>query len=564
MKCRSTSGCKNNAYKELDYCALHCSEKNIDENESHEYLMSFYRLFRDYLYDKVEVEIYRLPCANRQELDEQDNDLEEYHLFVNGAKPEGISASLIEMLEKIEIEFKKFKFPNDDDFGYLDSESRELLRWLGKVVFTECSFSLGSLNLNSNFYYRGCIFHNKFFIKPFPQVESKDYRYINCRFENDVSVGPSRQSNQFICKIFEDCNFEEDVILKNIDFKETVFQLSDPLEKVNIEHVKEHFSEVKANFKFKKIYIEKCNFESSFMLNGFDKKYLGRLELCRCEFDEDWLNISSLEVIDTEFSAKFELKNRVVENLKFKNSNVLKIFDINGSTIKKTHFEKNIFYDFAGFENVVFGAKNTIGKPYIAKFEYTTFESFSNFRSAKFYSGLDFKNTNRDKEPNFLNAYINNKYTDRETFRIIKHSFDSVGNKIEAGRYHAYEMNAYIKELSLRKIFWKLMVLYANRYISKFGQSYILPLMWLLFSVLLYTYLLWRYQNTLQNGTLVLKYSWMNWVTEWMNTASRNFLPFAKFVGNNRGFECVSLIFYIIFGIFIWQTIVAVKKQTQN
>lgn len=564
MKCKSSSGCKNDVFGELEYCALHCLEKNIDNDEFHEYLMEFYKLFSDYLYEEIEVEINRSRCADKFELDERDRDIEEYHLFISGVKPEGLSSSLRERLEKVSIDFKEFQFPNDDDIKYLETEAHTLLRLVGKILFIQCTFDLGSLNLNSNLYYESCIFYNKLVINPLPKTESHDYRYIRCKFERSVSIEPSRNSNEIFCNLFKDCNFEEDVTLKNIDLKGQLFQLSDPLNSTSINNIKEHFNKVKSNFKFKKINIEKCIFESSFKLNGFDKKYLRKLEFYGCEFDEGWLNISRIEIIDTEFNSKFELKNRVVENLKFKNSNVLKIFDIYGSIIKKTQFEKNIFYDFAGFENVVFGSKDIIGRPYTAKFKYTTFESFSNFRSAIFYSGLDFKNTNRDKEPNFLNAYINNENTDRETFRIIKYSFDSVGNKIEAGRYHAYEMNAYIKELSLRENFWRLIVLYANKYISKFGQSYILPLLWLLLSVVLYTYLLWRYQNTLQNGTLFLKYSWIDWVTEWMNTGARNFLPFAKFVGNNRGFEFVSLLFYIIFGIFIWQTIVAVKKQTQH
>ena len=563
MTCKLPSGCKNDIYGKLRFCALHCSEKDIDNDEYHDYLMEFYRLFSKYLYKEVDVEINRQKCEDQYELHERDNDIEEYNLFINGVKSEGVSHSLIERLEKISIEFKEIQFPDDDNISYLQGEAHALLSWIGKVLFNKCIFNLGSLNLNHNFYYEGCVFRNEAIINPFPEVESNDYRYIGCLFEKDIYIKPSKQSKKIFCNLFKDCNFEEDITIDSIDFKKTVFHLSKPLENASKENVKEYFGKVKNNFKFKKIKIEKCTFDSSFKLNGFGKKYLEKLEFYKCEFDRDWLEISRLEIIDTEFNSKFEVKNRVVRTLEFNNSNVLKIFDVYGSEIEKTHFEKNIFYDFAGFENVIFGIKDKPIESYVAKFEYTTFESFSNFRNTAFYSGLDFKNTNRDKEPNFLNSYINSDNTDRETFRIVKYSFDSVGNKIEAGKYHTKEMNAYIRELSFCKDFWQLIILHANSLISRFGQSYIRPLLSLIGCIALYSYLLDSYQEVLQFRIHEMQYGLEDF-TEKLNTGARNFLPFARFISDKRGFEFVSLFFYVVFAILIWQTIVAVKKQTQH
>lgn len=569
MLCKSSNNCKNEAYKDLDYCALHCSEKNINKDEFYEYLIKFYKLFSDYLDREIQVEISRNRCESHSELEARDElekiekDIEDYHLLVGGIAPYGISTRLAKRLEKIDITLKGYRFPNDDNMEHLDSEYHQVLRCLGRVGFLDCNFNTSSFNLNSNFYYKNCFFHNDLLINPFPEVENSDYRYTNCKFEKDVSIEPSRQSSQMFCKLFEDCNFEGNITLENIDFRETVFYLSPPLENVSIDNIKKHFSKVKSNFKFRKITINKCTFESSFKLNGFGKKYLEKLKSYNCNSDEDWLKISSLEIIDTEFNSKFEIKNRAIDNLEFKNSNVLKIFDVYESKIEKTHFKKNIFYDFAGFENVVFGRKNKSIKTYVAKFEYTTFESFSNFRNTVFYSGLDFKNTNRDKEPNFLNSYINSQNTDRETFRIVKHSFDSVGNKIEAGKYHAYEMSAYINELSFRKNFWQLTILYANNLISKFGQSYIRPFLLLIGFVVLYSYLLDSYKEFLQFRIHEMQYG-LESFTEGLNTGARNFLPFARFISDKRGFEFVSLFFYIVFAVCIWQIIVAVKKQTQH
>ncbi len=555
MTCKLPSGCKNNVYGKLKFCALHCSEKDIDDNKYHDYLMEFYKLFSKYLHGEVEVEINRQRCENKYELDERDNDIEEYHLFIGGVKPEGVSHSLIERLGKINIEFKKIQFPDDDDISYLEGEAHALLRWIGKVLFNKCIFNLGSLNLNSNFYYEDCVFCNEISINPFPEVEDNDYRYIDCLFRKNIYIKPSKQSKKIFCNLFKDCNFEEDINLNNIDFKKTVFHLSHPLDNVSINNIKERFNKVKSNFKFKNIKIEKCNFDSSFKLNGFGEKYLEKLKCYKCEFDKDWLEISSLEIIDTEFNSKFELKNRVIKNLDFNNSNVSKIFDMYESKIEKAHFKKNIFYDFAGFENVVFGIKNKPINTYVAKFEYTTFESFSNFRNTIFYSGLDFKNTNRDKEPNFLNSYINSENTDRETFRIVKHSFDDVGNKIEANKFYSKEMNAYRREMKGKFKPSERFVFCMNNFISEFGTSYLKPILLLIILFEVYIILLSYYGGAYSlYGTIVQ--------LDMLNNLAKDFLLFSRFL--KVGFEFVSLIFYIFSGILIWQIAVAIKRHTQR
>lgn len=555
MTCKLPSGCNNNVYGKLKFCALHCSEKDIDDNKYHDYLMEFYKLFSKYLYGDVEVEINRQRCENKYELDERDNDIEEYHLFIGGVKPEGISHSLIERLEKINIEFKEIQFPDDDDISYLEGEAHALLRWIGKALFNKCIFNLGSLNLNSNFYYEDCVFCNEISINPFPEVVDNEYRYVDCLFKKDIHIKPSKQSKEIFCNLFKDCNFEGDINLNNIDFKKTVFHLSQPLENVSMNNIKERFNKVKDSFKFKNIKIKKCTFDSSFKLNGFGEEYLEKLECYKCEFDKDWLEVSSLEVIDTEFNSKFELKNRVIKNLDFNNSNVSKIFDMYESKIEKAHFKKNIFYDFAGFENVVFGIKNKPINTYVAKFEYTTFESFSNFRNTIFYSGLDFKNTNRDKEPNFLNSYINSDNTDRETFRIVKHSFDNVGNKIEANKFYSKEMNAYRREMKGKFKPSERFVFCMNNFISEFGTSYLKPILLLIILFEVYIILLSYYGGAYSlYGTIVQ--------LDMLNNLAKDFLLFSRFL--KVGFEFVSLIFYIFSGILIWQIAVAIKRHTQR
>lgn len=63
------------------------------------------------------------------------------------------------------------------------------------------------------------------------------------------------------------------------------------------------------------------------------------------------------------------------------------------------------------------------------------------------------KNTNFKRLADFYSSQFAHfsdlaaERTDRETFRIIKHSFDAVGNHIEANKYFAHEMQACRREL---------------------------------------------------------------------------------------------------------------------
>lgn len=77
-----------------------------------------------------------------------------------------------------------------------------------------------------------------------------------------------------------------------------------------------------------------------------------------------------------------------------------------------------------------------------------TFLSFVNFRNATFNSGLDLENANLKEMPNFLNVKLLSNNTNRETLRIIKHSFDKVGNHIEANKYFSLEMERHKNDMA--------------------------------------------------------------------------------------------------------------------
>ncbi|MEJ6068525.1 hypothetical protein MT378_12340, partial [Psychrobacter sp. 16-Bac2893] len=311
------------------------------------------------------------------------------------------------------------------------------------------------------------------------------------------------------------------------------------------------------------ISIKKCYFQLSLKLNGFNEDNIDEIKQGGHIFERKDLTISNISIIDSKFESKFEIKSRIIEDFKFENSNVEGIFDSFKSEIIEAYFYKSIFKDFAAFEQVKFGIKGNTEEKYTAVFKYTTFESFSNFREAKFYSGLDFERVNLKEQPNFLKAIVEKDNTNRETFRIIKNSFDDVGNKLEANKFFAEEMAVYKKELDDEGDKWDRLVYRANEEISDFGRSYIKPSVLLFLSLIIYTSLLSIHESFFEHYNYFL-HPWVDCLSIQANEVAKNLLPFSRFLEKKSGIEFVSLLFYIWFGILIWQIVVSVKRHTQR
>ena len=377
-----------------------------------------------------------------------------------------------------------------------------------------------------------------------------------------------------LCNLFYECNFLESLTIKNLVFKKNSLIFPDPVAlfenwSINITEsdFKNNFKKIEDCHKFKRLIISNCSFELDFKLNGFDDKYLEKLKKNKCEYKADSFIIEELEIIDTKFESKLELKNRIINSLKFTNSNVDKVFDTFQSKFIQAEFSKSIFNDFAGFEEVEFGVtdkKDDI--QFLTVFRHVTFMDFSSFREAKFKSGLDFSKTNLKDKPNFLGVEINSLNTKRETFRIVKNSFDDAGNNIEANNFFVNEMKSYRKELKSNGGNWfKRFLLFLNRWISDFGGNYVLPIVWLVVSIIIYTAIIyWHHSFFTETKNIYFWHPNFDYLSIKANDFAKNFLPFSRFLAGRNGIEFISLIFYIWFAILIWQIIVAVKRHTQR
>jgi hypothetical protein len=268
-----------------------------------------------------------------------------------------------------------------------------------------------------------------------------------------------------------------------------------------------------------------------------------------------------VEIMDTVFNKKFQFYNNKVAILIIDNCNFYGLIDCYQTKFSSFNMHKSICENYAGFEQCEFGS-NLKNKDHLTMFKYVTFKDIFNARDAKFNSGLDMKSINLLGEANFLDAKIDPKNTNRETFRIIKHSFEKIGNQIEANKYFAKEMNKYAEDIKGTKAYSTRFLLCVNRIVSDFGQSYIKPLAWMIF--LAFTYML--INHILDIKLITTEYQFLENAYDktgnFLNNFATSFTPFKKLLGRERQF--LNLIFGVAFSGLIYQFIVAVKRVTKK
>lgn len=142
--------------------------------------------------------------------------------------------------------------------------------------------------------------------------------------------------------------------------------------------------------------------------------------------------------------------------------------------------------------------------------------------------------------------------SDRETFRLIKHSFEAVANRIEASRFFGLEMQAYQRELKERAPWYsreRLLVAF-NHAVSRHGQSYIRPLMLLLATAVINAWLIANDGWQVSAGLLI--------ITEGLNSFAKGFTLFNPVM--HPGMEFASLVLAALMSTFLWHFLVAVRR----
>jgi hypothetical protein len=404
--------------------------------------------------------------------------------------------------------------------------------------FFNCHFYCESLPLDRMDIctrFETCTFHLPWQVEEGSGSGQDHVLFDRCRFEqgvalqgNELGQSPIDNASAF----FRDCAIDETLSLKNMTTEIPVFA-----------NTQAHKPEIA------RINIENCELSGRFALSNAEA-------------------IAEIQLTSTVFQGKFALIHCSLIKLAIKNVNFYGLADFYQSFFDSLLIQKPIFQDFAGFEGCRFGASGQQGGSILLR--YVTFYSFINFRGAQFFLPLDLRNTNRREPPNFLDCVFNKKAgkgTDRETFRIIKHSFEAVGNRIEANVFYALEMEAYRRELREAASkpgghwrLWERLLVSLNFVLSRHGQSYWQPLL----GVLICAAVIALQQANLQHGWLVWPES-ATWCTDplmnTLNAWASGVIVLRLFYAAFPGHEAFILLMMVMLSTCIWHFLVATRRH---
>lgn len=513
------------SYEDYKECVLHCSKEKAarDYHTSFDMLDDFYKQLIIYIVEQIYKTKEPVHGIGFE-------DIYRYFGISNSIVP--INDSQKKNVEKVLkdqiVVFDHIAFPVRDEREKFDYQP--VINMLGRIHFNYCNFYLGWLDMpETEVYFQDCGFYENWHIADYAMLENvDDVIYQECTFYDNVSASNSGN---------KDIKYK----LQNSQFMNCTFNKALELEHVTIEKPLFNNGEYKT-FNMRELNISNCAFKDRFILNQY--------------------NIESVSIVSSVFEKKFEFKENTTTSLIIENSNFTELAEFFGTSFIKFYIYKSIFTDYIGFEHCTFG-KEDVDDIGVAEFKYSTFLNFVNFRNTKFLSGLDLENINFKESPNFLKSEIDLDKTNRETFRIIKYSFDKIGNHVEANRFFAFEMQKYKEELSSNS--WleqKKLVLWFNDKISNFGQDFYRPLSMLLVSIIAFSSLYYAFNERWLYRIAPDYNIYFESISAFINGLAKGLIPFSKFFV--PGMEFISLLFYVVNLTLIWQIVVAVKRHTKR
>ena len=525
-KCKH-SWCNNPTYKQLCKCILHC-EKDKQYFDDIKFDSEFKEALIQDIVNQRRKQILELKhlttqdfakFLNQKDIDEKSTLYKHYSLLVNDkliVLDHIIFPSRVDISESMfEVELEDIEPPL-----YLD-----VLKKFGRSKFHFCEFYINQLeNQGKECSFEYCTFYSNWKFKDYiasNTLSMNNCLYEECIFKNGVSSIVAITNTILSSIQFANCKIKN-LTVNDVIFKKPIFNNSESF-----------------RGKIESLDFHNCEVKDKFIFNRYDIQYI-RLQ-------------------DTVFKNKFEFKDNEKVECVIINTNFEGLVDFYKTNFKDFFVQKSIFNEFSGFEMCTFGSSDFVNP---IQFQHVTFLNFINFRDAKFYAGLDMRDANLKEYPNFLDAYINPKNTDKETFRIIKYSFDKVGNITEGNKYFSYEMDKERRET----YFWhdpdKKIVLWFNYLISNFGQSFMLPLLWIFILGILHHFVNY-WIDTYKIIDYFPKYHLgIESIVHDLNSFSKNILPFKRFLPEGK--EFISLLFLIGYSTLIYHFIVAVKRMTKR
>ncbi|PHQ57674.1 MAG: hypothetical protein COA30_02175 [Sulfurimonas sp.] len=305
-------------------------------------------------------------------------------------------------------------------------------------------------------------------------------KYLN-QLELDNNIIENNISHKIENIIFQNCDFSQlaiGILNCNIQFKDCNIEY---FTIANIEYTPSESYTINID----------CARITTININSKDiihKLYFNKYR----ESNKQEMTVDYLFINNVIFHENFKLHNCVIEAFEMNDTDFMKNADFfmsvfkNGTLVESK--KENISKDDIGFKAINFESLALFGDTEFHKkliFKYVTFKGHNHFKSALLHKGLDLEYTNIQNEMNFYGLTIlDTSTTSQETYRIIKHQFEKLGNKIEANKYHALELNQRRKNLQEEeKSFSNCLdriVFFFHHWSSWHSTNWAFPLFWII------------------------------------------------------------------------------------
>ncbi|WP_029935158.1 hypothetical protein [Thiomicrospira pelophila] len=276
------------------------------------------------------------------------------------------------------------------------------------------------------------------------------------------------------------------------------------------------------------------------------------------DFELSRMEVDSFSLSNCVFLAKVDCKFLHSKMFLISDCQCEFSFNLDGLYADKLMISQTSFNHFCSIKGANLGVLNVSQ----ASFHYSLDASGVDIQECLTLHGAVFNQPSNFLGITFTESAL--KQIDRETFRIIKHSFDAVGNHIEANRFYAYEMEAYRRELNQpgQGVFWEKLLLGFNKAVSDHGQSYWKPVAWILGALVV-----------LKTLHFVQQENWLYQVCEPCNPCFECldyfFNGFVKEIPLFKhltipGIEFLSLLIGLFISAFIWQALVVFRRHVKR
>lgn len=415
----------------------------------------------------------------------------------------------------------------------------DVLNKLKNIYFEQCDFSASELILkNAAIWYDECRFGKHWSVtmgkNPQALVDAGDPVYNACQFSGEVSIDGNETDEETLGLygvVFQDCKMRS-LFVGPMNLTTRLYVApSEPIDVINKDRHNTHKT------------LQDLSAISTVFKKELDLNHLhvGEVGLTNCVFD-DGINLSGF----------------VCDRLSLNSCDVDGRFSLDGAHAKKvdfrdSHFKRSVIFDGGIYEVLLFSA--------------SSFEQILSLENSEVAEFIGLVSCSLGKQPNFLNCHLSQAVidvADRETFRIVKNSFDAVGNNIEANRYFSYEMNAYLKELrqNAKGRVGERWLLELNHLISDHGQNYWKPLRLIFILPILYGLALVGYQEQwLYDIDPKLDLVLGN-LSHCLNQYAVNFgIGFPK---RAEGIEFIALLLGLVLSGLVWHFLVAIRRHKRR